>query len=125
MLYANENQGNFPPDLGTLAVYMDGMRMPRGQFLVCPSSGHAVSPNLAAMAPDQYAAWVNDNSDYVYTGAGRNVRTSRADTIVIYEKVEDHNNDGINMLYGDGHVDFSRMPQAMDMIQRQMQRGGR
>jgi prepilin-type processing-associated H-X9-DG protein len=122
LLYANDNQGKYPPDMATLVTYMDnnGM-MPRGMTLICPSSGATLPPNIAQMPADQYAAWANDNSSYVYMGGGLTTRTANAERIVIYEKPDDHDNQGINMLFGDGHVDWIPMPQALQMIRRQQQ----
>jgi prepilin-type processing-associated H-X9-DG protein len=117
LLYSNENQGKLPPDLGTLATYMDGMGMLRGHPFVCPSADSDVPESLVGLPIDQYAAWVVDNSNYVYLGGGK---TSNAgpETILMYEKPEDHLQ-GLNMLFGDGHVTFELMPMAMEMIQKQ------
>ena len=45
--------------------------------------------------------------------------TARADTIVAYEKPDAHGGQGMNMLFGDGHVEFEQMPVAVRMIQEQ------
>jgi prepilin-type processing-associated H-X9-DG protein len=110
--------------MATLVTYMEnnGMMNPRGVVLICPSSGNRLPPNIGLMPADQYAAWANDNSSYVYMGGNLTTRTAGADTIVIYEKPDDHQNQGINMLYGDGHVDWNQMQQAIQMIQKQQRR---
>jgi prepilin-type processing-associated H-X9-DG protein len=61
---------------------------------------------------------VNEHTDYVYLGAGMN-STVGAETIVLYEKPGAHGKQGMNMLFGDGHVEFQLMPNAMRMIQDQ------
>jgi prepilin-type processing-associated H-X9-DG protein len=68
--------------------------------------------------------WVNDNGDYVYMGANK-TSSARASEIIVYERADDHGQQGINILYGDGHVDWIIMARANQMIQQQMQRGAR
>jgi prepilin-type processing-associated H-X9-DG protein len=121
LLYANENQGKYPPDLGTLATYMDGMGVVRGTVFTCPTAVTAPPANLAALPIDQYAGWVVDNSSYIYLGGGK-TSGARPEIVIMYEKPEDHG-DGINMLFADGHVEYQRMPAAMELIQKQ-QAGG-
>jgi len=62
--------------------------------------------NLKAMAE-----WAAKNSDYVYiTGLTANVR---ADHIVMYEKTgNDWTEEGMNILFGDGHVEWQSKDQA-------------
>jgi prepilin-type processing-associated H-X9-DG protein len=124
LLYSNDNQGKYPPDMATLATYMEnnGMMNPRGAVLICPSSSNRLPPNIGMMPADQFAAWANDNSSYVYMGGNLTNRTATADKIVMYEKPDDHQNQGMNLLYGDGHVEWMPMQQAVQMIQRQQQR---
>jgi prepilin-type processing-associated H-X9-DG protein len=115
LLYSNENKGKYPPDLATLIKTQDIT----AEVFVCPS-GNTALPNLAAMKPDEIAKWVNDNSDYVYVGRGMN-STAGAEVVVLYEKPNAHGRQGMNILYGDGHVDFLQMPGAMQEIQRSQQ----
>jgi prepilin-type processing-associated H-X9-DG protein len=63
------------------------------------------------------AAWVNANASYVYKGAGKNNATP-ADVVVLYEKPDNHDEDGVNFLYGDGHVEWQSMPVAQQEIQK-------
>jgi len=115
LLYGNENKGNYPPNLGIL-VKTEELTP---QVFVCPS-GNTSFPG-GNMAVDDQVKWVNENSDYVYLGAGMNL-TARPDTIVAYEKPDAHGGQGMNMLFGDGHVEFEQMPAAMRMIQEQQAR---
>jgi prepilin-type processing-associated H-X9-DG protein len=39
-----------------------------------------------------------------------------ADTVVLYEPLTNHTNQGINVLFGDGHVEFLRKATATGMI---------
>jgi prepilin-type processing-associated H-X9-DG protein len=105
MLYANDNRGKFPPDFGTLLKNED---LTVSVFF-SPAT-NTVPP--AGMTPDAAAAWVNANSDYVYLGSGLTNSTATADTVLAYEKETVNGGEGINLLFGDGHVEFNTLPQA-------------
>jgi prepilin-type processing-associated H-X9-DG protein len=112
LLYSNENRGKYPPDLGTLVKTQDIT----AEVFVCPTGEKTVPRNLATK--DAQAKWVNENSDYVYIGAGKTSAIG-ADVIVLYEKPDAHQGQGMNILYGDGHVEFQLMPNAQRMIEDQ------
>jgi prepilin-type processing-associated H-X9-DG protein len=112
LLYANENKGNYPPNLGILVKTEELVP----QVFICPS-GNTGFPG-GNMAVDDQVKWVNENSDYVYLGAGMNA-TAGAEVIVAHEKPDAHGRQGMNMLFGDGHVEFFQMPAAIQMIQAQ------
>lgn len=103
-LYANENNGKFPKDfealLKTQDLPLDAMLNPRS---------NRVHPSLAGDRDAQIKA-VLEVGDYVYKGSGKNT-TTPADVVVAYENPEGLT-DGVNMLYGDGHVEFQTMDQA-------------
>jgi prepilin-type processing-associated H-X9-DG protein len=64
---------------------------------------------------------VRENSDYVYTGAGRDYRMG-PDEVLAYEKPQGLS-DGVNVLFGDGHVEFLPMEVATATI-RDGRKGG-
>src|SRR5687767_1972034 len=107
LLYSNENRGKYPPDFAALIKTQDIT----AEVFICPSGHSSLPPNIHTMKPDEIAAWVNQNADYVYLGAGRN-NTVGADEILVYEKPNNHGNQGMNMLFGDGHVEWVQMSQA-------------
>ena len=111
LLYANENKGKYPPDLGTLLKTQDITV----DAFVCPSSGNTVPGDLKGANVDVQAAWVNASSSYTYLGAGL-INSLPAQTVVLYEKKTDHDEAGMNLLYGDGHVEWKQMPQAEQEI---------
>ena len=113
LLYANENRGKYPPDLGTLIKTQDVT----AEVFMCPSAHDPTQP-LAAMNLDEKAKWVNENSDYVYVGKGM-TSAANAETIVLYEKPDAHGGQGMNMLYADGHVEFWQMRDAQRQIEAQ------
>jgi prepilin-type processing-associated H-X9-DG protein len=117
LLYSNDNRGNFPEDYATLVKYMlDAGTSP--DVFACPS-GHATLPMGAQQIPaDQVVAWAREQSPYVYLGAGK-TNDVAADVVILYERLGNHDNDGINMLFGDGHVEFQTTEQAEQMLQQQ------
>jgi prepilin-type processing-associated H-X9-DG protein len=116
MLYANDNQGKLPDDLGTLFK----AEQLSGSVFICPTGSTTLPPNFDAMTPDDKAKWINDNSDYVYLGKGQKINNPGGpNRILLYEKDGAHEADGINLLFGDGHVEFRRADNAQKMIQQQ------
>lgn len=107
-LYATDNQGRFPDDLGQVVLTQDIVL----DVFICPSGDSSLPHDLDTMTPEQMAEWVNEFSPYVYVGAGMDMRDADAERIVLYEIPTEHGFDGINALFGDGHVEFLLLPQA-------------
>src|SRR5207237_546019 len=81
-LYENENKGTCPPDLGTMLKDED-----LGPDAVsAPQTGKKVPENLRTMSKEQQAAWVQENSDYVYLAKGKKAFDMKADEPVAHEK---------------------------------------
>lgn len=107
-IYANEHKGKFPPNLAeTLTVDIPA------QAFINPRTGNALPPGLEG---EELNNWVNESSDYVYVGAGKNF-TATADVVIAYERPGSVS-DGLNILFADGHVEWQVMPQAMQTIER-------
>lgn len=102
MMYANENKGNMPPDMGSLAPYIMS-----AQVFISPRSNKSAPPGM--MEPKDLSAWANANADYVYVGAayGKLTRIQRAaETIIAHEKFELSDNGMTPALFADGHVEI-------------------
>ena len=108
-MFANENKGKFPKDIGQLPATQELT----ADVFINPRKGSAAPPP-DAMEGEAAAAWVQQNSDYAYVGAGKDYRMTQ-DEVLAYEKPEGLS-DGINILFGDGHVEFLPMPQAQAAI---------
>jgi prepilin-type processing-associated H-X9-DG protein len=111
LLYSNDTKGKSPPDLGTLIKTEDIT----ANVFVCPDSGKQPPPG---MTPDQAADWVNHNSDYIYIGIGVGVPGVDPQTVIVYERETNHGRDGMNILFGDGHVKFDNLPAARRLIEK-------
>lgn len=107
-MYAADNGGRFPDDLGTLASAQDLAP----EVFVCPSS-HDSDAQVRAMRQqgENLAAWLNENGGYVWAGAGKTNQMG-AEAILMYERPEHHDFDGINVLFVDGHTEYMRRDQA-------------
>jgi prepilin-type processing-associated H-X9-DG protein len=111
LMYANtQKDGALPPDMATmlkqedLSVYI----------FTNPRRNDGVPPDIARGTQDQQAAWVDQNADYVYFGRGKK-NTMGSDEVLAAEKPETLT-DGVNILFGDGHVEFIEMSRAVEMI---------
>ena len=100
IMYANDNQGHLPDDLGTLVAASDLVPA----VCQCPSVEHDQNPP-AGLAGAALAAWVNANTDYVYLGWGRLAKDD-PQTVILYELPRDHGGAGANVLFLDAHVDW-------------------
>ena len=116
--YANDHDGNFPEDFATLAksVFASGAAP---DVFTCPAGDPRPMPKPAAnMKPDELAAWAAENSPYAYVGGGKR-NDAGADIVVVYERLGSHGNQGVNMLYADGHVEYHSTPDAEQILQQQ------
>jgi prepilin-type processing-associated H-X9-DG protein len=101
MIYANGNGGRFPDRIDRLLAYV-----PPGAF-ICPSTGDTAA---TGSTPQLLAADMAKGGHFSYVYVGQNYTTASAlnpaVTIVLYEPLGNHQNDGINVLYADGSVNF-------------------
>lgn len=112
MMYEADN-GKFPADLGALVE--GGFVQP--QVFIAASSGKQVPPGIQA-DPKKGAAWVKENSDYIYLAPkGRPQRV--AETILAYEKPEVQERGRLNILFADGHVEALPVDHALERIEQQ------
>jgi prepilin-type processing-associated H-X9-DG protein len=99
LLYANENRGAYPPRPEDLLLTQDIESI----VFVCPSTNDTPAPGSSG--PQQATKLTAGGHDsYVYLGKGlRN--TAGFKTVLAYEPMSNHKN-GMNVLFGDGHVEF-------------------
>jgi prepilin-type processing-associated H-X9-DG protein len=99
LLYANDHGGVYPDDLSSLVI--DELNP---EVLICPSSNDdkAVGKTLQETIQNLKTP---GRCSYIYFGKG--LRTPVADTLVIaVEPPRNHEDEGANVLFGDGRVDW-------------------
>jgi prepilin-type processing-associated H-X9-DG protein len=99
IMYANDNQGMMPDDLGSTLKYIGNSPA----VFLDPRSNTRVPENWAAMSDDDKAKWVTDHADYVYLGKGLKLSAiQRPDTtITMYDKTIRKGR--LNAGFADGH----------------------
>ena len=109
-LYANENQGRYPDRLGDL-IFQDIATT----VFICPAS----NDEAAAPGPTTQASSANIHAgghlSYIYLGKGL-TGTQPATMVIAYESLTNHANTGMNVLFGDGHVEFIFLPAATTLL---------
>jgi len=116
LLYSNDDNtkyrrpGHYPPDLGTLTK----AEPIEPKWFISPIDKLTILPLLAT--PDDAAAWVNQNTSYIYLGAAMNTDADPA-VIVAYEK-PGLDKDGSMALFGDLHVDFVKVADLQATLAR-------
>ncbi|MGA2497267.1 MAG: hypothetical protein ABSH20_05975 [Tepidisphaeraceae bacterium] len=109
-LYANDNGGRFPDSLPVLVTSTDL----NPEVFVCPSSNaeKAVGANMQEILEQLTKP---EHMSYVYVGKGMTTSTP-VDTVVAYELPQNHDGDGGNVLYADGHVEWFDGKHLKDII---------
>ncbi len=107
--YAQANSGHYPPSLAILLKQGDLAT----DVMVCPSSNElpASATDAAGAAKELETAEKNEDGhesclSYIYVGRGQTIATVSENTIVAYEPMDNHNDAGTNVLFGDGHVEW-------------------
>lgn len=113
-LYANEHRGEFPDTFERLLLNGDV----DAAVFVCPTSPHDRAPG--ADLPTQAANLSKGGHlSYVYVGKGlttAGVGQRAITTVVAHEPLSNHSNNGMNVLFADGHVEFIVGNRAKQMI---------
>lgn len=113
LMYANENNGKLPPDLGT--VYKTQDVIP--QTFLSPLGQTELAPDFGASNMDQKVEWISRHADYVYRGAGKKAADLGGDDVLAHDRPEiAREHGGMNVVYGDGHVEWLSLPQAQKLL---------
>lgn len=97
-LYARDHDGVLPDSFATLA--RSGDLVP--EVFTCPSSTAERADSIEKLATRP----TKDNCNYTYLGDGLRHPDVNEDVILMVENLDDHDRDGINILFGDGRVEF-------------------
>lgn len=108
-LYAQEHGGQYPPSLAVLFSTEDIT----AEVMICASSNDekSVAADMKGVEAEVAAAEANSPGhrhclSYVYVGKGLTAKSATDKTIVAYERLENHAGQGVNVLFGDGRVEF-------------------
>jgi prepilin-type processing-associated H-X9-DG protein len=107
--YTSNNGGRFPESLEVLVL--DGT-LP-AELLVCPSSKDTVAPGAS---PGEQAASLAKGGHESYGYLGKDMRMGPGKRAVAYERLDHHENEGANVLYSDGSVQFLTRSAALIAI---------
>jgi hypothetical protein len=110
--YANNNKGRYPINLGTLfdANYVSDLHI-----FVNPRGRTQLPPDSASKA--EKVAWINSSLDYLYAAAGQRY-TQFAPWEVMLSENPAQMTGGLNILLGDGRVDFREIRWASETLHR-------
>jgi prepilin-type processing-associated H-X9-DG protein len=110
MLYANDHRGTWPDSLDELILSADL----NPECFVCPSSRDSAAPG--ATAREQAAnLYKPGHISFIYLGKGLK-EPVHPNRVVAYEAMGNHDASGINVLFGDGHVEWFSEPQAKKIL---------
>ena len=101
-MYAVAHGGRYPDDFAALYLSEDLT----SEVFICASSQ---GERAVGDTPEATAKLLSQplHMTYVYAGKGLTAPVARpGETILAYERLENHNRDGMNVLYADGHVEF-------------------
>ena len=117
--YANSHEGRFPDDLSALLGEKDVELSP--EALICPAleaewirraRGDADQP---AAARQQKVEEFAHHPSYFYFGKGR-TNTMTSEEVLALEVPSNHEGEGSNVLFGDGHVEWLTEPALGDLL---------
>jgi prepilin-type processing-associated H-X9-DG protein len=109
LLYENENNGRYPPGLQELLKTQDT----GSEVFICRSSGDTKAEGRTL---DEIARnLAGEHLSYVYVGNGMSRRLS-PNVVLMYEKPTNHRDGGVNVLFGDGHVELFEKELARQII---------
>ena len=103
-LYSRENAGVFPPDLQTVLA----TQQISAESFTCPRSS-----DTGAKAPSGLAQ--PGHCSYIYVGASLSAK-SDPDCIVALEDPANHDLEGGQILFADGHVSWEDLPTVMQAL---------
>jgi prepilin-type processing-associated H-X9-DG protein len=112
LLYSNDYSGQFPPDLDALMLTQDLTF----EVLVCPSTNDTRAEGPTTQAALQALHTQSGHCSYVYVGGGLTSQTATARHVIAFEPMSNHGGAGMNVLLGDGSVEFLPQAQATSML---------
>lgn len=113
-MYANEHGDRFPDDVKTILENEDLTP----SVFVCPSSNDQPTPPGPTTQTTAAALLQPGHLSYIYLGKGLTSQTATADTVLLYEPLTNHSGDGMNVLFGDFHVEWLSASEAATILKQ-------
>ena len=113
--YSITNKDKFPPNMATMV--QEGLMGIKS--LGCANDANFQTRTFPEVPLDdpKVAAWIDEHASYVYLG-GTKTANIRPDDIFAYEKLGLHDDEGINICFGDGHVEFVNLDEAVKLLKK-------
>jgi hypothetical protein len=110
--YANDHAGQFPDSLETILLNGDVT----AAVFTCPSSNE--SPATGATTQEVVTDFRQPGRvSYLYLGRSFTSATVKPDSVLVYEPLTNHGDDGTNILFGDMHAEFYNRQGAKALLQ--------
>jgi hypothetical protein len=111
-IYAHEHGGAFPSALDDLLISGDLT----SEIFICPSSDHERATGATTQAVIANFRATPLHCSYVYVGGDLTGTTATAAHVVAYEQTTNHERQGMNVLYGDGTVNWLDARDAQHLV---------
>ena len=111
-MFANEHSGKFPDDLPTLFANEDLDT----RVFICPATGDTPAPPAPTTQAIAVAMRQPGHCSYIYLGKGLTDKTVTTDMVLLYEPLADHGGTGMNVLFGDFHVEWMPASDAQTIL---------
>ena len=110
-MWANDHGGNFPNQLSD--VLDEDLT---ASVFNCPDTDDtpATGATTRAIAADVTAG---GHLSYIYLGKGLTTQAA-SDVVLLYEPLANHQNQGMNVLFADGHVDFLQAKDVQPLLRQ-------
>lgn len=113
-MYANSNAGNFPDKLEDLLQFDPSINH---AIFVCPSADKTPPTTTSPQAAQQEIA-SGKNCSYIYLGSDLTT-SATPDTVVLFEPLTDHGQEGMNVMFADFHVEWLNKSEAQKILDQQ------
>lgn len=108
--YADAHDGRFPDDLGVLVAEE---HLDHPEALICPAA-HSTPPDQVT---SEHVPGLEKPhlTTYIYFAAGLSMPVGETRVLVV-EPLENHQGEGINVLYANGHAEWMHAPEAEKLL---------
>jgi prepilin-type processing-associated H-X9-DG protein len=113
-MYANGHGGKFPDDLQT--IFETG-EVTTAVF-VCPCTKDVPAPTGPTTRATAAGLMRPGHVSYIYLGKGLSAESATEDTVLLYEPLSNHAGDGMNVLFGDFHVEWLPAAEASTILKQ-------